>query len=549
MSWTIRSAIPPWLNFSKKAGQANKDAIDVHLDAKGLNDSTKLRASLVFEATTTVSGQEPVVVEIGRLEVDSSVVAVPSPSRSVLRLRHRKRMFDAGIPVEVGPGDAMEVLITAADEDGMQVQREDRSFSLLFKPQGQGPAQLTASYSREEGVYMAQLTVPDDLGQHTLWVESVFGFGLLSDGSPPSGLPSHANPVTLIAVESIGTIKRAVTVAIAVLLVLGLAGLLFYARKNRARLKVVFVSLMSNEGLQGLQVANESIDFASDAIVYHTVATDFRHLDTLFMCYTICFAVSCLASSISLGIKMKALVAQLRSRRLASNYSADNDDGDRETTLRLRLEHCRKDLLLTYAGVLTCALEGPNKSSAHQRCARARFCLQWWVFADLPMGILAIFLANASDTKLSTFTQVCTAYSWLNVGGKLLKIAGLKQQLAQESDVKRKLTKLLGETSNEADADPAALEVTRFGLVNRLKYSGVGRWFGAVANRKDARRRNADLELEFVRGVIIQEKQRRNGAAAAAAIAVEDLGLAVGLCTSPSAVANWDCGAEILPEL
>jgi hypothetical protein len=160
------------------------------------------------------------------------------------------------------------------------------------------------------------------------------------------------------------------------------------------------------------------------------------------------------------------------------------------------------------------------------------------------MGILAIFLASASDTKLSTFTQVCTAYSWLNVGGKLLKAAGLKQQLAEESDIKRKLAKLLGDSGYEADADPAALEVTRAGLVNRLKYSGVGKWFGAIANRKDARRRNADLELEFVRGVIIQERQRRNGPAA---LAVEDLGVAVGLCMSPPAGAHR--GAEVLQEL
>ena len=258
----------------------------------------------------------------------------------------------------------MDVLITAADEDGMLVRRGDRSFGLLFKPQGEGPLRITASYSHEEGVYMAQLTVPDDPGEHTLWAESVFGFELLLDGSPPSGLPSQVNPITLIAVESIGTVKRAVMVSIAVLLVLGLVGLLFYARKNRARLKGVFVSLMSNEGLQGLQVANESIDFASDAFVYHTVATDFRHLDTLFMCYTISFAVSCLVSSVALVIKMKALIAQLRSRRLASKFAANHDDGDRERTLRCRLAMCRKDVLLTCAGVLTCALEGSQSLSS-----------------------------------------------------------------------------------------------------------------------------------------------------------------------------------------
>jgi hypothetical protein len=136
------------------------------------------------------------------------------------------------------------------------------------------------------------------------------------------------------------------------------------------------------------------------------------------------------------------------------------------------------------------------------------------------MGILAIFLSFASDTKLSTFTQVCTAYSWLNAGGKLLKIAGLKQQLAEESDIKRKLAKLLGDSCTQADANPATLEITRAGLMNRLKYSGVAKWFGAVVSgRKDPRLRITDLELEFVRGAIIQERQHRRGAAAAAATA------------------------------
>jgi hypothetical protein len=272
------------------------------------------------------------------------------------------------------------------------------------------------------------------------------------------------------------------------------------------------------------------------------------------MCYTISFAVSCLASGIGQAIKMKALISQVRSRRLALKFSADNDHADREKTLRLRLEHCRKDLLLTYAAVLTCALEGPHKFSiAPALHGLLSPMFLWFVrrlalvaFADLPMGILAIFLSSASDTKLSTFTQICTAYSWLNVGGKLLKIAGLKRQLAEESDVKRKLAKLLVNSGNEADADLAALEVTRAGLLNRLKYSGIGKWLCAVPNRKTARLLHTDLEMEFVRAVVIQERQRRSDTATstAAAIAFEDLGATTGLGMGPSERAQR--GAEIL---
>jgi hypothetical protein len=64
------------------------------------------------------------------------------------------------------------------------------------------------------------------------------------------------------------------------------------------------------------------------------------------------------------------------------------------------------------------------------------------------MGVLSIVLAANSDTKLSTLTQVCSAYSWLNVGGKLLKLVALQRLFADEKDVKRKMQKLAGRWSH-----------------------------------------------------------------------------------------------------
>jgi hypothetical protein len=58
--------------------------------------------------------------------------------------------------------------------------------------------------------------------------------------------------------------------------------------------------------------------------------------------------------------------------------------------------------------------------------------------------VLSIVLAANSDTKLSTLTQVCSAYSWLNVGGKFLKLVALKRIFAEEKDLKRKMQKLSG---------------------------------------------------------------------------------------------------------
>ncbi len=64
------------------------------------------------------------------------------------------------------------------------------------------------------------------------------------------------------------------------------------------------------------------------------------------------------------------------------------------------------------------------------------------------MGVLSIVLAVNSDTKLSAMTQVCSAYSWLNVGGKLLKLVALQRLFAEEKDIQRKMQKLAGRWSH-----------------------------------------------------------------------------------------------------
>ena len=64
------------------------------------------------------------------------------------------------------------------------------------------------------------------------------------------------------------------------------------------------------------------------------------------------------------------------------------------------------------------------------------------------MGVLSIVLAANSDKKkLDPLAQVCSAYSWLNVGGKLLKLIALKRLFAEEKDLKRKMQKPSGRWS------------------------------------------------------------------------------------------------------
>jgi hypothetical protein len=121
-------------------------------------------------------------------------------------------------------------------------------------------------------------------------------------------------------------------------------------------LKERFVSLMSNEGVQGLLIGNDVIDFASDAFLYHTVVVDFAHLNALFISFTVFFALACCVSGVGLFLKIGALVAQLRIRKRELTQFALHHDSkmgagaiDRKTELTNRLGQCKKDIMHTYA--------------------------------------------------------------------------------------------------------------------------------------------------------------------------------------------------------
>jgi hypothetical protein len=162
-------------------------------------------------------------------------------------------------------------------------------------------------------------------------------------------------------------------------------------------------------------------------------------------------------------------------------------------------------------------------------------------WTDLPMGVLSIVLAaNDTNNKLSTSTQICSAYSWLNVGGKLLKVVALKRLFTEEREIKRKLQKLSGRwspsgeraiensksreflaitsllaashASTDGTSEPDAAaddEGSRSAWsLRRVTRYGVVRWLGALLNGKTRGRAHSDLEL--VNAAILQETRRRN---------------------------------------
>ena len=155
------------------------------------------------------------------------------------------------------------------------------------------------------------------------------------------------------------------------------------------------------------------------------------------------------------------------------------------------------------------------------------------------MGVLSIVLAaNDTKKKLSTWTQICSTYSWVNVGGKLLKVVALKRLFAEEKEIKRKLQKLSGRWSRpacpqsksqifvsacllpasnasvdglsepDAAADDSDEGSRSAWSLRRVTRHGVVRWIGALLNGKTRGRAHSDLEL--VNAAILQETRRRN---------------------------------------
>jgi hypothetical protein len=92
---------------------------------------------------------------------------------------------------------------------------------------------------------------------------------------------------------------------------------------------------------------------------------------------------------------------------------------DRWCVLQTRLDTCRKEQTQTYAAVLCAALE------------------------DLPMGVLSIVLSSSlpAGEKLSVINQLSIAWSWFNLGGKILKATALLRLWAEEKEILRKLDK------------------------------------------------------------------------------------------------------------
>jgi hypothetical protein len=272
-------------------------------------------------------------------------------------------------------------------------------------------------------------------------------------------------------------IKLWLTIVLTGVVVVCLVGIFGWIYKKRQSVVALFTSVMKNEGMAGVQITNETLDLAGDAAVYHSMATQYRYMHTLLVFYTIFFAIAVLVSAIAMALKLKALRLQLRMRRqqLALPVSAGTDPAaERRRELKARLEECRKEQLQVYATALTAALE------------------------DLPMGILGIVLGSQlpAGEKLSLINNLSMTYSWFNLGGKLLKLAGLLRLWALEKDTLRKLEKLDADESTDAP-----------NVVPDSTWHALRRWMHALVSRKHARQ--GDAELKLVQAFVSQAQSDR----------------------------------------
>ena len=139
----------------------------------------------------------------------------------------------------------------------------------------------------------------------------------------------------------------------------------------------------------------------------------------------------------------------------------------------------------------------------------------------LVQGALSIALLSSLQTgdKLSLLNQLCIAYSWINLGGKLLKGTGLPGLWAQEKDILRKLAKYDAAALSEADGAPNGKimpnarsfhegSLERNPSHNAARESGPIQWVRNALNRKKARQ-GRDPDFELVNAFVMQEQRYR----------------------------------------
>ncbi len=235
----------------------------VKIDPNGLNDSFRLTETITFSSATataavTAAKNASVHVKVTRLKIVSVVVAVPSLSRSSIKVRVDNRDADRGTRIEVAPGDKVRLWVDAVDEDGGTIQRGDRAFdfNVTASPNaGDKPWRVVVvSYEPAESAYYAEVPALE-AGEYQLRLIKVFGFYLNSSTNA-----SLTAPIVLVVDASKNLRQTIVGGICGCLVALACFAMARIIKRNRARAKELLLSFLRWEGIIVAEVCLELFD-------------------------------------------------------------------------------------------------------------------------------------------------------------------------------------------------------------------------------------------------------------------------------------------------
>jgi hypothetical protein len=126
-----------WLRISEsnRSEAGNVVSVEVMIDPTGLSDSSRLIETITFSSAKATavgtSNDAPVGVTMTQLKIDSAVIAVPSLTKSAMRLLVDKSEVDPRAPVGLASGVKAQLEVDAVDEDGLAVRRGDRTLDFI----------------------------------------------------------------------------------------------------------------------------------------------------------------------------------------------------------------------------------------------------------------------------------------------------------------------------------------------------------------------------------------------------------------------------------
>jgi hypothetical protein len=257
--------------------------VEIVIDAAKLNDGAPLIETVKFSSARAMAPNNSTVsAKITQLKINAVVVAVPSLSRSTMRLLVDEREVNTTAPVDLAPGVKLQLQVDAVDEDGLAIRRRDRTLDFIVsgllessKETMQWTTRVVASYVPAQSAYHAEVVLPQEDGKYQLRLHKVFGFDVLEGNGGTAATPSLARNVTLVIDSSKSrdeSLKNTIIGSLCgCLFALACFAMFRLIMLNRARAKELLLSFLRWEGIIVVEVCLELFDMIG-ALHYSTDA-------------------------------------------------------------------------------------------------------------------------------------------------------------------------------------------------------------------------------------------------------------------------------------